>query len=107
MITSLALMACLELGTGLNPAGLRQMSGRSICLTPLTKWALWRLGYQLAAWQRTGSYLRILGSYARYATPGRTRDRPTVPNISCDPPGSKPQNRNGRELSPAITLRYF
>src|SRR5215472_12315251 len=48
-------------------------------------------------------YLRILRSYARYATPGRTRDQPTVPNIPRDR-GIGPKNRNGRN-SPAITLQ--
>jgi hypothetical protein len=72
----------------LNPAGCDR-SGRSICLMPLAQWALWRLRCQLAARQRTGSYLRILGSYARYATPDRTRDWAITPNIPCDP-GFKP-----------------
>src|SRR4029077_7599855 len=67
----------------LNPAGCDR-SGRSIYLMPLAQWALWRLRCQLAVWQRAGSYLRILGSYARYATPDRTGDWATVPNIPCD-----------------------
>src|SRR5271166_2079805 len=104
MITSLALTACLELGTSVIP---RLAADEELDLPD----ALGEMGVVEARLPTDGmagapiSYLRILGSYARYATPDRTRDRPTVPNIPCDPVFA-PKKRDGRGMSPAITLQY-
>jgi hypothetical protein len=71
MITTLALMACLELGNGLTP---RVAADEALDLPD----ALGEVGVVEARLPPGGvaahrSYLRILGSYARYATPSRTR----------------------------------
>jgi hypothetical protein len=95
MITSFALMAGLELGTGLTP---RIAADEALDLPD----ALDEMGV-MEARLPTGlhgstpvSYLRILGSYARYATPDRTRDRPAIPNIPNEH-SFRLKNRNGRE----------
>jgi len=85
----------LELGTSLTP---RVAADEELDLPD----ALGEMGVVEARLPTGGigsapaSYLRILRSYARYATPDRTRDRPTVPNIPRDP-AFGPKNRNGRE----------
>jgi hypothetical protein len=53
----------------------------SICLMPLTKWALGRLGCQLAAWQRTGFLSKDSGELCKIRNPRPHKDRPEVPNI--------------------------
>src|SRR5215469_14800370 len=66
MITSLAAMGRLRLGTGLTP---RVAADRLDLPDALAEMGVMNGSCRSARWQHTGSYLRILGSYARDATP--------------------------------------
>src|SRR5262249_23484712 len=69
----------------------------SICLMPDANWALWRLGCQMAAWQRTGFLSKDSEELCKIRNPRPHNDRSKVPNIPCPPvcgakkwPGLKP-----------------
>src|SRR5215469_16051354 len=89
MITSLALMGRFKLGTGLTP---QVTADRRLDLPDALDEMGVCVGCQLAA-ATPGPYLRILVSYARYATPGRRLDRPIVPIF----PIGEPKNHNSRD----------
>ena len=80
---------------------------------PLAKWALWRLGCQLAPWQRTGLLSKDSGELCKIRNPRPHKgpaDRPQycnpglAPKIVMAGALARPLHRNTSEIQP---VRYF